>query len=205
MNHRLILFDYDGVIADSFPVYYSLVREALTRLGHHIITDPEDFRALFDDNFYRSLAQKGVDLATFSRSVYAERRVETPIYPFMPPILKGLATSATLAVISSNAGNTIRAALEAADLLPLFAAIMGSDTAFSKEEKIRRARERFSPPSGEVYYVGDTVGDITEGRAAGATTVAVCWGWHGRERLAHAHPDYLVTDPAALLALFPPT
>jgi len=58
----------------------------------------------------------------------------------------------------------------------------------------------------EQWYVGDTVGDIVEGKAAGVRTIAagvrtiaVGWGWHDAERLLGASPDYLAQTPADLL------
>ena len=58
----------------------------------------------------------------------------------------------------------------------------------------------------EQWYVGDTVADIVEGKAAGVRTIAagvrtiaVGWGWHDAERLLGASPDYLAQTPADLL------
>ena len=51
------------------------------------------------------------------------------------------------------------------------------------------------------YYVGDTKGDMIEGKKAGALTVAVTWGWHTREKLADASPDHMVHTPAELVTL----
>jgi phosphoglycolate phosphatase len=51
------------------------------------------------------------------------------------------------------------------------------------------------------FYIGDTVGDIKEARAAGVWTVAVTWGWHSRERLLAARPDFLVDTPEELLQI----
>ena len=53
----------------------------------------------------------------------------------------------------------------------------------------------------EQWYVGDTVADIVEGKAAGVRTIAVGWGWHDAERLLGASPDYLAQTPADLLEL----
>jgi len=48
--------------------------------------------------------------------------------------------------------------------------------------------------------VGDTVGDVLEGRQAGIRTMAVTWGWHSEERLAQAEPDLIVRTPQEVLA-----
>ena len=48
------------------------------------------------------------------------------------------------------------------------------------------------------YYVGDTKGDMIEGKKAGAVTVAVTWGWHTADNLAEASPDHTVNTLSAL-------
>ena len=52
-----------------------------------------------------------------------------------------------------------------------------------------------------IYYVGDTTGDIKEGKQAGIKTVGVTWGWHSKEKMAAAGPNYLVDHPRELLQL----
>jgi len=59
--------------------------------------------------------------------------------------------------------------------------------------------ERYGMDPYRTYYVGDTAGDVREGRAAGVRTVAVTWGWHSREKLAAAGPEFLVDNPVELL------
>ena len=48
------------------------------------------------------------------------------------------------------------------------------------------------------FYVGDTKGDMIEGKQAGAVTVAVTWGWHSTEKLTEGSPDYMVHTPTEL-------
>lgn len=52
-----------------------------------------------------------------------------------------------------------------------------------------------------VWMVGDTVGDVLAGRAAGLQTYAVTWGTHSADALAAAHPSVLAPDLRGLLAL----
>jgi phosphoglycolate phosphatase len=51
------------------------------------------------------------------------------------------------------------------------------------------------------WYVGDTVGDVVEGRQAGARTVAVTWGWHDENLLRGARPDHVASSPHELVEL----
>ena len=53
----------------------------------------------------------------------------------------------------------------------------------------------------ESWFVGDTVGDMVEGREAGVGTIAAAWGWHTAAQLSGAAPDHLAAEPADLLML----
>ena len=44
---------------------------------------------------------------------------------------------------------------------------------------------------GEAAFVGDTVGDVVEGKRAGVRTVAAAWGYQPEEFLLSARPDAL--------------
>jgi phosphoglycolate phosphatase len=117
------------------------------------------------------------------------------------PVLESLKKDHLLAVISSNGSRTIRRMLERFGFDPYFQEVLGSDFLFSKKEKIYHALAKYGIPPERTFYIGDTTGDIVEARAAGVRTVAVTWGWHSRERLVAAHPDFLVETPEDLLSV----
>ena len=204
-DRKLFLFDFDGVLADSLDLYAEAVARCLERIGTPIVKTREDYLALFEGNFYESMAARGVDLAAFAQAAmeimpgidYDAMR------PFdgLIPVLDALQKDHLLAVISSNGFRTISRMLERFGFDPYFEEILGSDFLFSKKEKIDHALAKYGIPPERTFYIGDTTGDIVEARAAGVRTVAVTWGWHNRERLAAAHPDFLVETPEGLLSV----
>ena len=201
----LFLFDFDGVLSDSLDLYAEAVTRCLERIGTPIVKTREDYLALFEGNFYESMAARGVDLAAFAR---AAKEIMPGIdydamRPFdgLIPVLESLKKDHLLAVISSNGSKTIRKMLERFGFDPYFEEILGSDFLFSKKEKIDHALAKYGIPPERTFYIGDTTGDIVEARAAGVRTVAVTWGWHSRERLVAAHPDFLVDTPEGLLKI----
>jgi len=203
--NELFLFDFDGVLADSLDLYADAVARCLERIGTPIVKSREDYLALFDGNFYESMAARGVDLAAFAQ---AAREIMPRIdydamkpYDGLIPVLAALQQDRLLAVISSNGRRTIRTMLERFGFAPYFREIFGSDFHFSKKEKIDHALEKYGVGREQAFYIGDTVGDIREARAAGVRSVAVTWGWHGRERLAAVNPDFLIDTPEELLAI----
>ena len=52
---QLVLFDHDGVLADSFAVFSEAFLAACREEGLTAVQTSDDVRALFDDNVYMSL------------------------------------------------------------------------------------------------------------------------------------------------------
>ncbi|MBW2560958.1 MAG: HAD family hydrolase [Deltaproteobacteria bacterium] len=202
---KLFIFDFDGVIADSLVFYEALVKTHLERIGSPVITTREEFLDLFDGNFYESLRVRGVDMTAFNNAVMAAApEIDyTKILPFedVLPVMTTLAKDNTLLVISSNVSSVIRTFLSCYGLDGLFDDVLGADFMLSKTDKINHAVERYHAHRDRAYYVGDTVGDIREGRAAGIRTVAVTWGWHPRERFEGVGADHIIGAPEDLLAI----
>jgi phosphoglycolate phosphatase len=202
---KLFLFDFDGVLADSLDLYAEAVARCLSRIGTPIVQNREDYLALFDGNFYESMAAKGVDLVAFAEA--AKEILPGIDYDAMKPfdglipVLEALQKDHLLAVVSSNGFRTISSMLERFGFDCFFQGILGSDFLFSKKDKIAHALLKYGIDRERTFYIGDTTGDILEAREAGVRTVAVTWGWHSRERLVAVHPDFLVDRPEDLLRL----
>jgi phosphoglycolate phosphatase len=205
MDKSLFLFDCDGVLVDSLQVFEGTVRECLDVIGQPILKSREDFLDLFDDNFYSAIVQEGVDLDAFlhaagpilARVNYAEMN---PVRGMLP-VITAMNHRHFLAIISSGGEKIIRNQLTHFGFDGCFKTILGSDFLLSKVDKINHAVSTFQANKDETYYVCDTTGDIREAKMAGIRTVAVTWGWHSRERLTAARPDYLVDKPEDLLGI----
>jgi phosphoglycolate phosphatase-like HAD superfamily hydrolase len=202
---KLFLFDFDGVLVHSLPFYHNLVARCLQEIGQPVIKTQAEYLDLFDENFYEALVKKGVDLERFMavvkpHSFEAPHDGITPYYPIFP-VLEKLNRNHILTIISSNASSVIYSIFERYQLRNYFREVLGSDFSLSKEEKIDHARVLYQKERKDICYVGDTVGDIKEARAAGIKIIAVTWGWHDKERLKRATPDYLIEDPEDLLKM----
>jgi len=202
---KLLLFDFDGVLVDSLDVYEKTVSLCLAKINHPLKHGRQEFLELFDGNFYKMLEQKGVDLNEFmTTSVDILSQVNYgEIKPFeaMWPVLQKLKKKHCLIVISSNDTPTIREALRLYGFENIFQEILGSDFMLSKTDKILYAIKKYSVIPSDIYYIGDTIGDIKEGKQAGIKTIGITWGWHDKTKMASSNPDYLFDDPQELLQL----
>ncbi len=202
---KLFLFDFDGVLVESLDIYEKAVSLSLAKMNKPLTRGREDFLELFDGNFYESLTKRGVDLKEFME--VSSGLLEQVDYTEMQPVtaiidvVEELQKNNILLVISSNYSQTISAALEQFKFNGYFQEVLGSDFLLSKKDKVLYAIKKYQIDPEDIYYIGDTTGDIQEGRAAGVKTVGVTWGWHSKERMAAAQPDYLVNKPQELLQL----
>ena len=202
---KLFLFDFDGVIVDSLDVYEKTVTDCLDVIGQPLTRGREEFLELFDGNFYESLVEKGVDLDKFmnaSVEILAKiNYVDMRPFPAVGPVLRELKNNHPMVVISSNDTPTIQEALGLYGLDGIFDDVLGSDFMLSKKDKILHIIDKYHVEKHDIYYIGDTAGDIREGREAGVKTVGVTWGWHTKDKMLAAAPDYLFDKPEDLLKL----
>lgn len=202
---KLLLFDFDGVLVDSLDVYEKTVTDCLQQIGQPLTRGREEFLELFEGNFYESLVEKGVDLQKFMDAsiniLAAINYADMKPFDAIRPVLRELAKNHPMVVISSNDTPTIQEALRLYDFNGIFQDVLGSDFMLSKKDKILHIIRKYHITLQDIYYVGDTTGDIKEGRAAGVKTVGVTWGWHSKALMASSRPDYLFDQPEELLKL----
>ncbi len=201
----LLLFDYDGVIADSLDVLLPEFSRACAEIGF-IKSDPDVFFLnLYDANPVMQMIKHGFPLRKMRAMAleYAPKieEIHQRVKPFpgIPETINRLGAKYPLFIITSNSSQLVRKFTETYGLNQL-QGIMGVEEHISKVKKIRAARRLY--PKHCPYYICDTKGDLIEARRAGAVPVAVGWGWHDRERLEQAKPRYFVATQQELLSLF---
>lgn len=198
---RVIAFDFDGVIADSLDAYFPVFQACCAELGFSGPTTLDAFLDVFDTNAVKGLLRGGVPFYKLRRlgkaltpRVVALNDHVSP-FPGIPALVMALQEMHPIYVVTSNMTDATAQFMERNGMHGL-EDVVGADRVASKVKKLRRIRKRHA--TSEIWYVGDTLGDMIEARQAGAISVAACWGWHSRERLQRGNPEHLVESPAAL-------
>ncbi|MFM2381468.1 MAG: hypothetical protein RLZZ76_235 [Candidatus Parcubacteria bacterium] len=188
MKIKHIVFDFDGVIGDTFDIIRALSEK-------HSTSSPtlEDFLAHHDGNVYEEPKIKyNPEKVHVFYSEYAELVSYTHLENAIAPIKK-LSQKYTLHINSSNGEDGLNSALEKAGIHECFQTVMGKETHKSKIEKFKMIFDEYKASIEDTIFVTDTLGDIKEAGKIGVKTIAETFGFHNSERLALGNP-YAIVD-----------
>jgi HAD superfamily hydrolase (TIGR01509 family) len=192
---RAIVFDFDGVIANSEPLHFRAFRDALARLSIDLsehdyyarylgYDDLGAFRAIAKDRA-RSLTARDLDglMADKAARMEALEAVDSVLFPGAAEAIRRAAAAVPIAIASGALGAEIRRVLDGADLTRYFSVIVAAeDTPASKPapDPYRLAVALLSAAVGEpalpaanCVAIEDSRWGIASARAAGLRTVGV--------------------------------
>lgn len=201
---RLVNFDFDGVIADTFNRLLDLCVTAQARTGEGRPPVAADLRTLENLTFEGLAHCLGIPDRAIPRFLETTFTLQNNLpgdvsfFAGMKELLRQLHGEADVAIITSSSADVVRGYLHDHGVAGMVAEISGGETGRSKEASIRANIERFSVTPGQACMIGDAISDIRQGKAAGVTTIAVSWGFHTRQMLERESPDFLADNPEAL-------
>ena len=205
---KLIVFDWDGTLADSTSIIAAAIQEALRDMGEAV---PEERSAryviglgLFDA--LRSVApQLAVDrhaeLAAHYRKHYLSREDDIPLFEGAAALLEELELAGYyLAVATGKTRMGLDRVLVRNGLTTRFHATRCADEGFPKPhpDMLLHLMDRLGVEPHETLMIGDTTHDLELAHNAGASAVAVSYGAHDVEGLAKLSPLATVHSVAEL-------
>ena len=202
---RLILFDFDGTLADSFQAVVAIVDRLAPKFGYPRLTP--DVISRFRDFSSREVLQNS-DIAGWQRLwlLYCvKRELKANLHQLRPiqgieETLRGLrAAGYSLGIVTSNRRSTVQAFLSLMGWQDYFSWIEASHRIFSKDRAIARLRRRLHLTGNAVAYVGDETRDVEAARRAGVVSISVVWGFNSERALRGSQPDLLIHHPQELL------
>lgn len=194
MSYRLVIFDFDGTLADSFPWFTRVFNEVAERFDFRRLA-PEELEALRTRSSREIVASLGVPLwklpliARYMRQAM-DREIETiSLFPGVSPLLHQLAASGvTLAVVTSNATENVRRVL-GPENMRLFRYFGCGVSLLGKRSALRRVVRQSGIPREEVLCIGDEIRDAEAAHAEQLAFGAVTWGYTSLEALASRSPE----------------
>lgn len=202
---KVVIFDFDGTIADSFDTVLQITNRLAVEFGYPPVL-PDDVKRLKNLSSREVLKQSNVAmvhlpflLRRFRHELNQQIRQLKPI-PGMREILAELKQRGhRLGIVTSNSQENVLAFLEGQGLGNLFDFVDSGLTLFGKGRLIQRVirQQNLSPET--VIYVGDETRDIEAARKTQIKVIAVGWGFNSTQILAEHQPDFLVHQPDELV------
>lgn len=199
---NLVLFDFDGTIADSMMVALEVYNDLAPGLGIPTISiDDARLRTMNPRDALKASAiplWKVPSLLSGVRSGMKARMHGIRLFPGMDRTVSELGEAGfRCGIVSSNSRENIEAFLARHRMDQL--EILGTGTSlFGKPSMLRKVLRREGVEPKHAFYVGDEVRDIAAAAELGMRSVAVSWGYADRSALAGMRPDVLVDTPDEL-------
>ena len=197
---RAIIFDFDGVIANSEPLHFKAYRDLLKEEGFELTSPDYYSRYLgYDDvgAFEAMAADRGVTwtvdqirslVERKARRLEALERDGSVLFPGARSAIEQAAAALPIAIASGALGREIRRVLDSANLTRHFTAIVAAEDAASKPspDPYLRALALLSSAhgplaAGECVALEDSRWGLESARAAGLRTVGVAQTYDARE------------------------
>jgi len=202
MPPRLLIFDFDGTLADSWPWFLSTLDGTAARFGLRPVS-AERAEALRGEDSHAVMRALGVPMwkvpgiaAHLKREAAAAP--PPPLFPGIPDLLHRLVTEGViLSVASSNTEAQIRRTL-GPELSALIRHMAAEASLFGKASRFRRILRDSGIPAMAAMAIGDEARDIEAAREAGIAAGAVSWGYARPSLLASCAPDALFETPEAI-------
>ncbi len=203
----LIIFDYDGVLADSLDDLLQSGQKACNQLCVNHSVTKEDLINLEVMSFAsfgqacevpEHLIDEFVEICL---GYFAEKESPPAIFTGLGSVVRYLSVNYTIAIVTTNTSQNVNAFLIKHGLNGFIHAVYGVELPGTKVQKILMARNQLLDHRKQkiVFMIGDSLSDIRAAKDASAISVAVTWGHQSLDKLLSGNPDYVVNSPYDLI------
>jgi phosphoglycolate phosphatase len=194
MKYPLVIFDFDGTLADSFPFFLQAVNTLADAHGFRKI-DRDELHAVRGHDARQVLSHVGLPIwkvprvAAHYRELMARHADGIALFDGVGRMLHELAVHGiVLAVVTSNSQENVYRAL-GPENSALIAHHECGVSLFGKRSKLRRILDQSGVSARQALYVGDELRDVEAARAEGIAFGAVAWGYTRFDVLLAREPE----------------
>jgi phosphoglycolate phosphatase len=205
MTQKVIIFDFDGTIADTVDALISIANRLAIEFSYIQIT-PEELILLRNLTAREIISYSGISVFKIPflvKRVKAELKDKIhdlkPIDGIQAALVELKNQEYRLGIITSNSQDNVTAFLKHHNLDYLFEFTYSGITIFGKTTIINNILRQKQIKPQTVIYVGDETRDIEASKKANIKVIAVSWGFNSAEALAKQNPDFLIHQPNQLI------
>lgn len=200
----LVIFDFDGTIADTITSGLAFGNEMLVEMGKKPITMAE-FHELRKLSIHEALKKYDISMIqvpALAMQLQKKQRLNAGnVKPFkgIPKMLTTLVMRGyPLQVLTTNAKDIVETFLKTNDI-NVFTEVTSERNLFGKSASLKKILKHMNKKPEEVIYIGDEVRDIEACKKVGIEIISVTWGLQSRGALEKAGANYLADTPGDIL------
>lgn len=187
---KAIIFDYDGVIVDSFTTIFEVYKIICKELNGKCPESLKKFKKIYGYQAKEAKKNMGIKPEDFKRADEIFKREiikkEPELFMGIKETLENLNKEYKLFLITSNFKEEVRQKSEKFGLIEYFDKILGNegDGIYKKSEQINNIIETFNLKKNEILYIGDRDIDFDISREAGLDHVLLVnygWGYNNKK------------------------
>ncbi|NOZ43719.1 MAG: HAD-IA family hydrolase [bacterium] len=201
MKKKAIIFDFDGTIANSIPIFLKAVNQLASHYNYKPIDNINPFRKYSIREFLHNilkLSRIQIPFYIFQiKKILKKDFRHAKIFDGIPETINILKAHYHLAIISGNNQQLIHQFLKKYDI-DIFRPIYGS-VRQHKQKEIKHFLNKYHYKKNDIVYIGDGINDITACHKAQIPIISVARGFHHPKRLASLKPDFLIDKPDKIL------
>ncbi|MFA5841312.1 MAG: HAD hydrolase-like protein [Candidatus Paceibacterota bacterium] len=194
---KLVIFDFDGVLANTVEFSYNIHTKKNKDLTWKHFQDyslgnfwegyekaVKDGKHIPADDFHGDY-KKNLDMLTVEKILH--------------DLILFLEKKYRLVIVSSTNSTHINDFLIRENIAECFSDILGADVHKNKTFKIKTILEKYNLSPVDTVFITDTLGDIKEATECKVGSIAVTWGLHDRLILEKGNPVHIIDNPQDLI------
>ena len=200
MSYRLVIFDFDGTLADSSGWFIGVLDDLAKRHRFRTVDaeELEEMRGLGNREIVRRFGIAKWKLPFIAADL--RKRAATAdiaLFDGVAPLLAALrAKGIVCALVRSNSEANVRRVL--GDQAAAFAIFDCGSGLFGKARRFARVMKRAGVSPAETLCIGDEQRDIEAAQKTGAASGAALWGYATRALLLACQPTLSFGHPAEI-------
>lgn len=202
----MLVFDFDGTIADSLAVSVDIANEIGPHFGLPSI-DESQLQQLKGLSLREFLQEANLhwsqvpELAIRARAAFKKHLNRVEPIAGMPELIESLAQqSCPMHILTSNTRSNVQAFLKKHDIQG-FGRIISPRNIHGKGASLKKLCTQFGYTPDQALMIGDELRDIQAAQQAAVPVVAVTWGLNSESLLRSTKPTHCVTSVDALHAV----
>ena len=176
---KLVIFDFDGVIIDSWKHAYEM------NLRDWPDLKPEQHKSFFNGNIHEEITKLGPSVQTkeekdrWMKDVYYPTKNDLPVFAGIDAVIKKLQPSYTLIINTSADAKSTKEFL-VKNGIDYFDGIYGTEISKDKKVKFEKILNDYPVQASSVLFITDTVGDVLDAKSFSMRVILVTYGYQDK-------------------------